>query len=191
MAQLVARNPHVHLHFFGDLNDCRDAIEPYREGLGRNLHLHGMVGRDRVLRAQREADVLVNIGNESLLQLPSKIPEYIAAGRPILNIASRSEDTSARALADHPSTLNVVRTGGQPDDLTIDRVARFVSGRQRISAEKIEALTAPYRIGNVAERYRQLILAKSSGSLGAEAAKPSIPEPERLADTAGRAQTQR
>jgi hypothetical protein len=72
------------------------------------------------------ADVLVNIGNDSDAQLASKVVEYMAVGKPILNIVSLAEDTASKALSDYPAILNLRRSDGPPSRQIIDAMARFL-----------------------------------------------------------------
>ena len=50
----------------------------------------------------KEADVLINIGNNNKYQEPSKLIEYMYSGKKILNICSIEEDTSAELLKIYP-----------------------------------------------------------------------------------------
>lgn len=51
------------------------------------------------LAMQREADVLLNMGNSQDYQVPGKIYEYLGAGRPILHIRSAATDHGADLIA--------------------------------------------------------------------------------------------
>ena len=65
-----------------------------------NIIFHGTVSKERALLAMSESDVLINIGNNTSYQLPSKIIEYIGASKPIINIISLHNDTSKIYLKD-------------------------------------------------------------------------------------------
>lgn len=60
----------------------------YWEGIDipRNIKILGKVPRDTALELLSSADVLININNSTELMTPSKIIEYIATRRPIINI---------------------------------------------------------------------------------------------------------
>jgi hypothetical protein len=49
----------------------------------------------------KDVDVLVNIGNDSAAQLASKVIEYLALGKPVLNLVSIDRDASVAELADY------------------------------------------------------------------------------------------
>ena len=40
---------------------------------------------------QRQADVLINIANDDMTQIPGKFYEYLGSGRPILHLSNASE----------------------------------------------------------------------------------------------------
>ena len=52
------------------------------------IHLLGSLPHRAALERQRRADVLVDIGNDHLAQVPGKFYEYLGASRPILHIGS-------------------------------------------------------------------------------------------------------
>src|SRR5262249_5582396 len=62
----------------------------------------GAVARVRALAVLEEADALINIANTTDWNLPSKLAEYAATGKPILNVAAGSDDPSAAFLAGYP-----------------------------------------------------------------------------------------
>lgn len=65
----------------------------------RSVRLLGFLPHVAALGLQRQADVLVNIGNALPDQVPGKIFEYMGAGKPILHIAAGANDGSSKILA--------------------------------------------------------------------------------------------
>jgi hypothetical protein len=55
----------------------------------------------------RGADILINLGNKSVNQTPSKIFDYIGSCRPIVNLYSLDNDTSMHYLNSYPCKLNI------------------------------------------------------------------------------------
>ncbi|HZS83307.1 MAG TPA: glycosyltransferase [Stellaceae bacterium] len=173
-AALRRRRPDLHLHIFGALNDCAPSIARHRAALGGSLHLHGMVSRDSIAAAMRSADILVNIGNRTPHQLPSKLVEYVAAARPILNLAAGPADTSVAFLAEHPAALTV-DAAGEPGEATIAAVLAFVEAPPRIDPASARRIVEPYGIERIGAAYDRLIApAKDdvSGPAPSGAAKP-------------------
>jgi hypothetical protein len=144
------------LHFYGELGDCASLFEPYRDFIDKHLFLHGQVERSTVAAAMGAADILVNIGNSTSHQLPSKIVEYIGMGKPILNLISHAQDCTLELLADHPSTLNL-RCDADDLETNAARTAQFIDRLPIvIPAERLAALQSPFRPETIAAAYAKL-----------------------------------
>lgn len=50
-----------------------------------NIRHHGLIPRSKAIDVIRSADCLVNVENTNCLMTPSKLVEYVATGKPILN----------------------------------------------------------------------------------------------------------
>jgi glycosyltransferase involved in cell wall biosynthesis len=146
-AALLQQRPSLSLHFYGDLHDCADLVT------GEGVVVHGKVPRAEAVTAMETADVLVNIGNATPHQLPSKLVEYAAVGRPILNLVSTSSDTAANFLRDYPAALTL--TG--PDDDSVDAVLRFIDTTTPATPAQLHAFLAPFRIDPIADAYENLV----------------------------------
>ncbi len=146
------------LHFYGNTWECEASFAPYRHRLGRDIHVHGPVPREQAISAMRSADVLVNIGNDTHYQLPSKIVEYAITGKPILNLAAHADDSSARFLADYPSQLTLVARAEGPTPGDVENLKAFL-GRPspEIAPEALRAWLAPYTLAEISARYRALL----------------------------------
>jgi glycosyltransferase involved in cell wall biosynthesis len=146
------------LHFYGETWECQASFAAYGHMIGRNLFLHGPVPRDHAAAAMRSADVLVNIGNETSYQLPSKIVEYAMTGRPILNLAPRADDSSARFLDDHPVHLTLAAGAGGPTTEDVHRLREFLARNpEEISGATLRAWLAPYTLPEISARYDALL----------------------------------
>lgn len=148
----------LELHFYGDAGVCAPVLEHHRAGSGGAVQLHGVVSRADALEAMRNADVLVNLGNETAFQLPSKVVEYAAAGKPVVNIASHHEDSSIEFFRAYPQALNLVAAGTSPTGAQAAEFAAFVS-RPPATVEPgaLEAFLGPFRIDAIAARYAALL----------------------------------
>ncbi|PKO60735.1 MAG: hypothetical protein CVU24_11780 [Betaproteobacteria bacterium HGW-Betaproteobacteria-18] len=146
----------VELHFYGALNDCADELANCAPNLNYALVTHGMVGRSEVQQAMVDADVLVNIGNDSEAQLASKVIEYMAIGRPILNLVSLTCDTSVAALADYPAALTLARDAGLPPP-TVAALRDFVLAPPVVPATVAQAVRERNSAANIAARYALLL----------------------------------
>lgn len=151
----------LELHFFGATNRCERYFEPYRALLGKRLFVHGGVDHQTARQAMIEADCLVNIGNATTYQLPSKLVEYANTGRRILNFATTPEDTSAQLLSTYPAALSVLCPAdeGEADAAArqIDRVAQFLTAPYTVDPESVLTWCRPFRIDSVVAAYDSLI----------------------------------
>ena len=146
------------LHFYGDTWECEASFAPYRHRLGLDIHLHGPVPREQAVSAMRSADVLVNIGNDTGYQLPSKIVEYATTGKPILNLAAHAYDSSARFLAGYPSQLTLVARAEGPSSDQVEKLRAFLArASPEMTPEALRAWLAPYTLAEISARYSALL----------------------------------
>ena len=86
----------------------------------------GKQSGERLRELYREADVLLNIGNTVLNQMPSKIFEYISTGKPILNVFQSPRCPTLRYLKDYPLALNLAEEElrNRPEE-SAEKIRRF------------------------------------------------------------------
>jgi glycosyltransferase involved in cell wall biosynthesis len=148
----------LELHVYGDVRDCRVSFERHAPRLGSRVVLHGLVPHATAVRAMRRAAVLVNLGNRTSYQLPSKVVEYAALGKPILNIAAVPNDSSSRLLEDYPQALTLVADHGDPDGAQVARCEEFLrkaskGDRVAVSRDWLEQ----FSLSRVSEQYLALL----------------------------------
>lgn len=146
----------VELHFYGALNDCAEELAACSPEVRDTVIVHGLVGRAEVLQAMLDADVLVNIGNDSEAQLASKVIEYMAVGKPILNLVSLERDTSVAALADYPAALTLARSEGLPPAI-VATLREFVLTPPAVPAAVAAAVRERYSAFRVADDYEAIL----------------------------------
>jgi hypothetical protein len=156
----------LELHFFGDTSRGEKAFQAYRPLLGTKIFTHGVVPKEVVDRAVAEADVLVNLGNRTDYQLPSKVFEYTASNKPILNVALIGNDSSWEFLSKTPLAINVLAgKNGEVNKDSIRQVIEFIrkppAGLQKSA---LEGLIAPYLPEKISQQYLELIEASSGDS---------------------------
>jgi glycosyltransferase involved in cell wall biosynthesis len=147
----------LELHFYGAVNDCGDDLASCPEVIRSCLFVHGMVCRENVVQAMIDADVLVNIGNDSESQLASKVIEYMAVGKPILNLVSIARDVSIGALADYPSTLTILRSGSEPDLEVIKALRDFVLNPCRVDHRVTDLVRSQFSEDRIAGIYGSIL----------------------------------
>jgi glycosyltransferase involved in cell wall biosynthesis len=159
-AALCAQRPQTRyeLHLFGEAHEFEGPLLDWKRRLGERLSVHGVQSREATAAAVAGADVLVNLGNESADQLPSKVVEYAAAGKPILNLARQDDDVSSAFLRTYPDTLTLLDRGAAPDARQVEALGAFVREMPRaLSAEQRERWISPYRLPAIAAQYEALL----------------------------------
>jgi glycosyltransferase involved in cell wall biosynthesis len=146
------------LHLIGDTHECRESLAPYQQRLGNRLIIHGPVDRSMAAQAMSEADILVNLGNETAFQLPSKLVEYAATGKRIVNISTLASDSSTDFLKSYPAALCLQDQGAVPSAGQIMKFSSFCRDRtdREIDASAIENFLRPFSLRVVAGRYGSL-----------------------------------
>ena len=115
-----------------------------------------MVPRAIALAAARQAGCLVNIGNATEHQLPSKLAEYAASGRPILNLEGSDADTSRAFLAGHPACLSLPASLAATPDGAV-QVEAFLRQAAEPDPARLKAWLEPCTAPRVAAAYAALL----------------------------------
>lgn len=146
----------IELHFYGAINDCEDELNARPLAVRDVVVTHGLVERSEVLQAMVNANVLVNIGNDSESQLASKVIEYMAVGKPILNFVSLDNDTSVAALSDYPSALTLKRDSFISPKL-VTMLCDFILSPPSVPATVAEAMRDRYSGERIGAEYERVL----------------------------------
>jgi hypothetical protein len=139
----------LHLHFFGDV------FPEFYKKLRRLecIHLYGLRSRQEVRSAMQRMHILINIGNTTAHQLPSKAVEYLASEKPVLHLSYVWPDPFVNFWADAPGLLTIAARKDEIAAVDIqrwlvfleqDRMAPSASRQLRVQDFKIESLAAAY-----------------------------------------------
>lgn len=158
----------IRLHFFGEQRGCDDCFSRFPQLMEKTVVLHGPVARNRVSAILSSADILINIGNQTSHQLPSKLVEYIAAGKPILNVVGADVDTSVEFLKDYPAALSLTCDSDGPSADATRRVVEFLREPPEITKSCIDRLLGEFELKPITDAYTGLAApeALSSGVAG-------------------------
>ena len=150
LSNLQNVNEALKLQIIGPVDIVAEALQKM-PSLNDKVILLGKMPHDKAVKAMLSADCLVNVGNSTHYQLPSKIIEYMATGKPILNISSISNDSSSQVLKNYPLSY----LWGHNNENDLDDLCRFLkSCRGRtLSVEHRVALVAPFSVANVSAQY--------------------------------------
>ena len=138
------------------MNDCAPCFVPYSSLEGAGLFLHGLKPRHVVQAAMQESTILVNLGNATDYQLPSKVVEYLALGKPVLNIIQDSGDSSNIYLDDAPGICTILVKDIPNSGAVIDKVVEFIRSPPSISSEYVERISKQHGAVNITEQYLQI-----------------------------------
>ena len=146
----------LELHIVGTIKDC----EKYFSGnknINRNIFLHGVVDNKAVNQFLYDDVFLINIGNKTSYQLPSKIVEYISSGNPIINIYSNKHDSSMEFLKRYPLKLNVDE---KLTELDIGKIKNYIKEHNgdRVDEDEISKVLEPFKPETVSKKYLSLCL---------------------------------
>lgn len=150
------RTPHYALELFCALNDPKlelvfvgggwenypaDLLEPYRKILSDRLIVTGPLPAARAAEEVARADVLLSLGNGVDNQVPSKIFEYFAAGRPVLHLAKLENDPCRPYFDRWPLALTLLESEGTGPEV-LARLSAFLAekGRSRLPFEEAARL---------------------------------------------------
>lgn len=148
----------LELHFFGETHECNDAFVPYANQIGRTIHLHGVVPREAAFTTIREAAIVVNLGNTNPCQLPSKLVEYAAAGKPILNIVQNSGEASEDFLKGYRAILNLHDSGIPPSSEQIRLAMQFIDESVRaVGTHCDNRWIEQFKVGAIAGQYAAVL----------------------------------
>jgi hypothetical protein len=100
-------HPGLELHFFGESGDCTGSFQDLPAATASRVKVHGLVSRETAMEAVQSARAVVNIGNSTTFQLPSKLVEYAVSGRPIVNLTAGEGDLSKEFLSGIPQVLTL------------------------------------------------------------------------------------
>lgn len=148
----------LELHIFGDTKSVVDDFSPYSLLLGDKIFLHGAVEPAAGMKAMSEAGMLINVGNETNYQLPSKVVELAGLKLPILNVCERDDDTAKDFFRNHPAVLNVSKEKFESGPEELNTVKRFILEPPTLNLSSIDGWLERFRVKAIASDYEKLLL---------------------------------
>ena len=157
--QLVRAHPDANykLHFYGALNECEQIFAAYHDLVGKNIFTHGVVSRAEAQRAVAEADILVNLGNDTTYQLPSKTVEYLASGKPLINLVRSESDSSLAFFSDYPSKITLFANENLDTPATLRSLVEFIDQARPVNPNFVEEKMRNFSLAKVAKDYWELL----------------------------------
>lgn len=101
---ILSKMPEINFDMFVHYSNCDDIISKY---LSKSIRRFPSVDRERYCEIiSSEYDILVNLGNNVTLQIPSKMFELLSTGRPIINFY-QLKDIQYDMIEKYPLGLNI------------------------------------------------------------------------------------
>ena len=115
---------------------CCEYLKKHYDSLPECVHLSGTVSGEKCIELTDSADILINVGNTCVNQMPSKVFEYISSGKPILNIYFNDKELAMKYLRKYPCILNV----RSDENISSSQLDDFCKKSRLIPAEEIKKI---------------------------------------------------
>lgn len=129
-------------HFMGKLYPRNKAIlEELAQECKAEIHIYGVQPFEVAQRAVEDADIVLNFGNLSPNQIPSKIYKHIVKKKPLLTFYKIDNDPSLPLLQKYPLALNIKESEASKTE-DVQRFVDFVADapQKSVSAEELISL---------------------------------------------------
>ena len=141
---LMERNIILHLYCTSDCNELIDAAVSSSNG---RIIRHKPVGPDEIFQIYEAADILVNVGNSLPEFKPSKTFEYIATGKPILDI--HYDGLRDSVLEKYPFVFQVANSTNPKDVEKYILAFLLTNAGKRVDINVIHEIYSKYTESNI------------------------------------------
>ena len=139
------------IHFFGNIGDCNYLLN-YDSDL---IKIHGGVSLPELILIIKQSTLLLNIGNKSTYQLPSKIFEYMISQKPILNLIYDTTDLTIPILHKYNASINIINTKLYMN-ANEKEIIQFLLFPNKVDTKYLKDITDKYSIESVSNMYLNL-----------------------------------
>ena len=164
--QVSQLEPRLHLYVIGKKfgeNADRYLVE-YQSKMKDRLTVCSPVPPEETADLMRQADILVNLGNTMHNQMPSKLLEYIATGKPILNISAREDCNTLSLMNRYPLGLQIFSTEPFQKERTEDFLRFCANAKKRVLTwEELETLYEKQLLSAVCSGFLNALSASAKG----------------------------
>ncbi len=127
-APLFAQMPELKLYFLGSITS--ETLTRYAMQYPNNIFLHPVVESDVASKTIAQADMLINIGNAISNMVPSKIFDYFATGKPIINL-QKIEHCPARSYFEtYPMQFTLLESDASPASAQTQALVAFLQAHR-------------------------------------------------------------
>lgn len=158
IAQACPEDIHFHIICYFENEESRALRDKYLEN-APNVHWHERASMEECHSLMCHAQIMINLGNKCTNQTPSKIFDYIGAGKPVVNFYSIEQDTSKKYLERYPLKIDIK----DKNELDSNDVLQFVkfcreNKNSHVPFEQIKLLYAEFLAENVANEFMKIFL---------------------------------
>ncbi|MEZ8267268.1 glycosyltransferase [Vibrio cyclitrophicus] len=112
-----------------DIYGCHvnDIVDTFRLDVSSlsDVSINGMLDKHKLNGKISSASIIINLGNTTDNQLPSKIADLMFCGKPVINVYQSEKDLSISLLSAHPACLSIYSLDLDSKD-TMNRVYGFL-----------------------------------------------------------------
>lgn len=145
------------IHFMGKIYPkSLEVLERLSNDRPDEIFIHGRKPYDYAKASMQKADILINLANDNANQIPSKIFEYIACRKPILNIYKLPNDVGTEYLRRYPLAFNF---NVNEIDNEIERFNKWLTsvGKETVSIEELRTVYHDVLTETVSSRFYNLV----------------------------------
>jgi glycosyltransferase involved in cell wall biosynthesis len=139
------------IHFFGNIGDCNFLLN-YNSDL---IKIHGGVSLPELILIIKKSTFLLNIGNKSTYQLPSKIFEYMISQKPIINLIYDTTDLTIPILEKYNASFNIINTKIYMN-ANEKEIIKFLLYPSKVDTKYLKDITDKFSIESVSNMYLNL-----------------------------------
>ena len=114
--------------FYLVTHECSEMVVRLREKHPDSVFIHPPVSGEKINMIIRESDVLLNFSNDLDNFAPSKIFDYIATGRPIIDVIYKGRERN-EVFKRYPALLEIVNPGDIEKDA--ERLVSYISTSEK------------------------------------------------------------
>lgn len=156
LAPLFDNGEKIRVYFMGTNNSA--VLDEYIKKYPQNVFFKEKVSADVALATMEKADVLLNISNRIDNQVPSKIFDYFAMGKPILNLQRMENCPAAEYFAKYPLVYNL-EEWKEPHSAPLKEFLQNAKGKS-VEFEKVKELystaTVEYASEKMLEKFEDI-----------------------------------
>lgn len=145
---------------FYSFGSGEEVIEQYAERYSNRVVAHGKVSSNEAGIARIASNILLSIGNIDTSQIPSKLFEYMSAGKPILHFAYSESDPTIKILNNYPVKMIVMRN--QKVDMEMLEYFILKNSQTNISFDEIFKNYSSASPEIIAQIFKHIILENES-----------------------------